>query len=711
MDHPQGSPLPSQAQLIEELAQACYMGGQLADSSLSPFVELAEDEKELHRRKAIAVLRRAGQMGLNPETSFEAPTGKLPAESPTRMLERIKAARGRLADLRACWEKGRPPCWRESPVPGQALADALCRLGEPIFAFDVTQAMLHAFPGNVRLRQLQAWALAQAGSPGAAERILEFLRDDATEDVQDVDTLGFLARVRKDAARLATSPEAKARHLGEAAMLYRTAFRRTRSSYLGINAATMTFLSGDERLAEQLAEETRRACEQERAPVDETEAAWRAATLAEAALLREEPIAEALYQEFARLADSERGALATARRQAAAILAKQGRSELLARLLPLSPVVLFAGHRVDAPDARHPRLPDADAPAVKARIADQLARWNAKVGYASAAGGSDILFLEAMLERDGEIHVVLPFALESFRDVAFRPGQREIWLQRFDDVCAAAASVTLASHQVYGGGTTPYAFASAMRHGLARLKARTLALDLRVLAFWDGQPPDSIGGTGASVQAWTEAGETVTVISPLTPQPPRRAAVDQPPEKQQVMAMLFADIVGYSKLRETDIPLFIEHYMQGIARVVEEFRPAPKHRNTWGDAFYLVFDSARAAGRFALEMQRFGQREGGWRALGLSRELTFRIGLHAGPVFPFVDPVIDKLAFTGANVSRAARIQPVTSEGQIFVSEQFAALAASEGATEFATDYVGLRELPKQAGELRLHLLREAASA
>ena len=39
---------------------------------------------------------------------------------------------------------------------------------------------------------------------------------------------------------------------------------------------------------------------------------------------------------------------------------------------------------------------------------------NAGIGFASAACGSDILFLEAMLARGGTIHIVLPWPAEEF---------------------------------------------------------------------------------------------------------------------------------------------------------------------------------------------------------------------------------------------------------------------------------------------------------
>jgi class 3 adenylate cyclase len=55
---------------------------------------------------------------------------------------------------------------------------------------------------------------------------------------------------------------------------------------------------------------------------------------------------------------------------------------------------------------------------------------------------------------------------------------------------------------------------------------------------------------------------------------------------------------------------------------------------------------------------------------------------------------------------RAARIEPITEEGQIFVSEHFAALVEAEGISDFQCDYVGEKDLPKKSGTIRAHILR-----
>ena len=67
-----------------------------------------------------------------------------------------------------------------------------------------------------------------------------------------------------------------------------------------------------------------------------------------------------------------------------------------------------------------------------------------------------------------------------------------------------------------------------------------------------------------------------------------------------------------------------------------------------------------------------------WVKLGLPPHMNVRIGLHAGPAIRMIDPVTGQLNFMGSNVSRAARIEPVTPPGQVYCSEPFAALAEAE---------------------------------
>jgi hypothetical protein len=69
--------------------------------------------------------------------------------------------------------------------------------------------------------------------------------------------------------------------------------------------------------------------------------------------------------------------------------------------------------------------------------------------------------------------------------------------------------------------------------------------------------------------------------------------------------------------------------------------------------------------------------------------------------------VCRKLGFTGAHVSRAARIEPITPHATIWASEEFAAVAETEGVDHFVCDYVGTKSLAKKyPGVFKLFQLR-----
>lgn len=177
-----------------------------------------------------------------------------------------------------------------------------------------------------------------------------------------------------------------------------------------------------------------------------------------------------------------------------------------------------------------------------------------------------------------------------------------------------------------------------------------------------------------------------------------------------VRAMLFADVVGYSKLPETAIEPYIEHFLGGVASILGKSKQRPLFRNTWGDALHMVYETVGEAGIAALELRAW-MKETNWpRLLKLPAESTFRlrIGLHAGPVYATYDPIINQSCFMGRHINLAARIEPIAEEGQIFVSEEFAALAAAAGVQDFRCEYQGTASLPKGAGRIPMYLLTSA---
>jgi len=85
------------------------------------------------------------------------------------------------------------------------------------------------------------------------------------------------------------------------------------------------------------------------------------------------------------------------------------------------------------------------------------------------------------------------------------------------------------------------------------------------------------------------------------------------------------------------------------------------------------------------------------RDLGLE-QAGVRIALHLGPMYHAVDPVTGMANFFGSEVSRAARLEPVTPVNTIYATEPFAAALALAAPGAFDLRYCGNVELAKGYG-------------
>ena len=96
----------------------------------------------------------------------------------------------------------------------------------------------------------------------------------------------------------------------------------------------------------------------------------------------------------------------------------------------------------------------------------------------------------------------------------------------------------------------------------------------------------------------------------------------RPPELfgSRIVAILFADAIGFSKLGETEVPRFIEHFLGAVARWSEKFAESILTQNTWGDAIYFVFSDVDSAGKFALAVADLAASTD-WPAKRLARRL------------------------------------------------------------------------------------------
>jgi len=95
-----------------------------------------------------------------------------------------------------------------------------------------------------------------------------------------------------------------------------------------------------------------------------------------------------------------------------------------------------------------------------------------------------------------------------------------------------------------------------------------------------------------------------------------------------------------------------------------------------------------------------------WEDVGLPMETNIRIGLHTGPVYSATDPIINKHNYYGTHVNRAARIEPITTPGSVFISEQAASILTSTNNDNFICDYLGSIDLAKKYGTGVIYRLR-----
>src|SRR5256714_1229751 len=519
-------------------------------------------------------------------------------------LSEVKNAPSASVALHELWRRRTE--WMDDLDAVHSFVKRALSAGAFLTAYDAARARLEEHSDDAWLHQRMALALAQMGSSSRAQEILNPLVE---KDPTNRETLSILGRTYKD--QWCANPDNE-QYLRQAFDYYNRAFELPPAdSYPGINAATIAFLLKDKDKAARIARTVLEICQ--RQPDDY----WKHATVAEAlVVLGDAEEAKKAYRAAVAGEKDNLRAFSSTRKQARVLSGELfGTSNAFDDCFPIPKLVVFSGHMIDAPDRRNPRFPPAKEGEIRELLEKQLAAMNAGIGFASAASGSDILFLEAMLARGGTIHLVLPWPAEEF----------------------VKTSVAIA-----GDGADEF-------------------------------------------EAWVRASG-----------------------RQEIKAIMFADVVGYSKLPETVIPKYVAQFNQRVSRLMAESSSAPINVNTWGDGLFFVFNGVEDAGRFALDLRDLVLKTD-WMDLGLPRNLSIRIGVHAGPVYVNFDPVVRQISFTGAHVSRAARIEPITHEGEVFASEEFAALAAADQSKGFSCDLVGTTALAKSYGLFRVYSLERSS--
>lgn len=493
---------------------------------LVPYQELSEGEKEYDRKAVISAVRGMLALGyriLPPELAVAADAG-----GPSATLAATPAfiAGAGVRDLVRLWQEHDATAWRAAPNMYTALASRFITRGEPLLAFEVIVEGLSLWPRSERLRHLMGLALARTGAVEKANAIAQDLRREVVDPVLAEEALGLLGRTHKDLALASPSAQDRRRHLALALGAYAEAAQRGGGYYAAINAATMALLLGDQAMASSLAGDARsRAMGALRK--GGAEDYWALATLGEAALVvGEDAEAERRYREAVELAGRGYGEIASMRRQARMIVSHRpgGGVPSIETLFPIPRVAVFAGQMMDdASDVTRSCFPPAAVRRVGQVLRERLRTLHVGFGYASAACGADIAFLESLHEIGGETYVVLPYPREQFAATTVAFGGEE-WIRRFDGVLTRAVEVMTASGSQFSRDALLQEYGDVLLLGLAQMHSCALETELILMAVWDGG--ESPRGVATTVRTWERCGYSVEVIPLPTAGRPEEAEDD-----------------------------------------------------------------------------------------------------------------------------------------------------------------------------------------
>jgi len=163
-------------------------------------------------------------------------------------------------------------------------------------------------------------------------------------------------------------------------------------------------------------------------------------------------------------------------------------------------------------------------------------------------------------------------------------------------------------------------------------------------------------------------------------------------------AILVIDFPDFSRLPDEHIPTFHEYVMRPVAEVLAAYEEGLLYDNSWGDAIIAIFDRASLAAHFSLDLQA-RMAAVPFAEIGLPRTLRPRVAGDFGRTWQGFDFVRKESTFYGLHVTRAARLEPVTPPGAVYVTHAFARAIMEEDLT-LDCEYVGELTTPKNFGTL-----------
>ena len=568
--------------------------------------------------------------------------------------------------------------------------------GHVFQAHNIASELLLEYPDNLRLSQLKVIALNRLGQPDKAIHAIEDIID---KGYRDGETMGLLGRTYKDLYKLTKDTT----YLQKAAEAYYSGYQHSYDYYPGVNAASLYHMLGNREKATQLSHAIIKK-------IGEPGDYWSTVTLGEAWLiLGDMERAKSYYEESLAGNDKQFGKFRSTFNQLQFLGDAIDIPDELSQLFPKPNLAVFSGHMIDTPGRSKKRFPPEIEQQVRYKLKETIKELDIDIGFTSLASGGDILFAELLEEKKAEIKAYLPFRKKDFISTSVAQGGLG-WINRFEHCydCTPKFMTT----EPYLDTPDLYHHLGQVMMGECMLLAEQYGVTPYFISILAPNQENKLGGTQELSGLWPYA-ETHHNIDPTQ----FHSSESNAPGNQQhyhqthslenglqrrISNILFADIVGFSKLLNEDTPVTILSILDEMNKIIAPYRDDMQVVNTWGDAIILCHEDNEAMMQIACDIQELFKDQKA-QDLALPSGLNIRIALHKGPVFLATDPLTGEPNVFGSSINRTARMEPVTLPGSIYTSDQFAAALKLDTKNKYQYQHMGIIELPKGFGKQEVY--------
>ncbi len=350
----------------------------------------------------------------------------------------------------------------------------------------------------LRVKQLYSLSMSKCGLPEAA---MQYLEPVYKEFPDDPETAGILGGIYKEIF-IKTKNQ---RFAVLSKDTYLKNFSTTKSFYTGINAATMSAISGQSKQGQQIASEV--IAQLEGSPGN----FWELATLAEAWLISKDRLkAKEYYLKARDLVTTDWGKINTIYNQLWLLNHYVAVPKELLKIFNPPVIAAFVGHMIDHPSRASSRFPAIIESKVKEALTSAITSLNVKIGYCSLACGGDILFAEAIAETGGEVNVILPFSESDFVEASVRFAGDQ-WLERYHQLVKKFPT-TFVTHEAYGGYDDLFFLQSGIIFGAAILRSHASHTKPHLFTVVSGLDLNrNEGGTRDTLNLWPYHENTLNI--------------------------------------------------------------------------------------------------------------------------------------------------------------------------------------------------------